>query len=52
MKFEKKTVIFDLDGIICFTDRFHYQAWKALANRLGITSLPGIRTSWTNTATG
>ena len=36
MKFEKKAVIFDLDGVICFTDRFHYQAWKALADRLGI----------------
>lgn len=28
--------IFDLDGVICFTDKFHYQAWKALADRLGI----------------
>ena len=36
MKFEKKAVIFDLDGVICFTDRFHYLAWKALADRLGI----------------
>lgn len=29
-------IIFDLDGIICFTDKYHYQAWKALADRLGI----------------
>lgn len=29
-------ILFDLDGVICFTDRFHYQAWKALADRLGI----------------
>ncbi len=36
MKYEKKAVIFDLDGVICFTDKFHYQAWKALADRLGI----------------
>lgn len=36
MKWTKKAVIFDLDGVICFTDRFHYQAWKALADRLGI----------------
>lgn len=36
MKYDKKAVIFDLDGVICFTDRFHYQAWKALADRLGI----------------
>ena len=31
-----KGIIFDLDGVICFTDRFHYQAWKKLADRLGI----------------
>ncbi len=31
-----KAVIFDLDGVICFTDKFHYRAWKALADRLGI----------------
>lgn len=36
MKLEKKAVVFDLDGVICFTDKFHYQAWKALADRLGI----------------
>lgn len=28
--------IFDLDGVICSTDRFHYLAWKQLADRLGI----------------
>lgn len=31
-----KAVIFDLDGVLVFTDRFHYQAWKELADRLGI----------------
>ena len=36
MKFEKKAIIFDLDGVICFTDKYHYQAWKMLADRLGI----------------
>ena len=36
MKFEKRAVIFDLDGVICSTDEYHYQAWKALAARLGI----------------
>ena len=36
MKYNKKAVIFDLDGVICFTDKFHYLAWKALADRLGI----------------
>jgi len=29
-------VIFDLDGVICHTDKYHYLAWKALADRLGI----------------
>ena len=29
-------IIFDLDGVLCFTDRYHYKAWKALADRLGI----------------
>ncbi len=29
-------VIFDLDGVICSTDRYHFLAWKALADRLGI----------------
>ena len=31
-----KAVIFDLDGVICFTDEYHYQAWKTLADELGI----------------
>ncbi len=31
-----KGVIFDLDGVICSTDHYHYLAWKALADRLGI----------------
>lgn len=34
MKF--KGIIFDLDGVICSTDEYHYQAWKKLADRLGI----------------
>lgn len=29
-------VIFDLDGVLCSTDQFHYQAWKGVADRLGI----------------
>ena len=36
MKLEEKAVIFDLDGVICVTDKYHYQAWKALADKLGI----------------
>lgn len=31
-----KAFIFDLDGVIVFTDKFHYQAWKAMADRMGI----------------
>lgn len=34
MKYE--AIIFDLDGVICFTDHYHYLAWKALADTLGI----------------
>lgn len=29
-------IIFDLDGVICSTDRYHYLAWKELADSLGI----------------
>ncbi|HDT8171139.1 TPA: beta-phosphoglucomutase [Enterococcus faecalis] len=29
--------IFDLDGVITETAKFHYQAWKALADSLGIS---------------
>ena len=31
-----KAIIFDLDGVICHTDQYHFQAWKQLADRLGI----------------
>lgn len=31
-----KGIIFDLDGVICFTDKYHYQAWKKIADELGI----------------
>lgn len=31
-----QSVIFDLDGVICSTDEFHYLAWKALADKEGI----------------
>lgn len=31
-----KAVIFDLDGVICHTDKYHYQAWKHVADELGI----------------
>ena len=29
-------VIFDLDGVLVFTDEYHYAAWKSIADRLGI----------------
>lgn len=32
-----KSVIFDLDGVLVSTDELHYQAWKKLAEELGIT---------------
>lgn len=31
-----KGIIFDLDGVLVFTDRYHFRAWKLLADRLGI----------------
>lgn len=31
-----KAFIFDLDGVIVFTDKFHYQAWKKMSDRIGI----------------
>jgi beta-phosphoglucomutase len=39
MKKEEKMqgVIFDLDGVLVSTDELHYQAWKKLAEELGIT---------------
>lgn len=29
-------VIFDLDGVICSTDQYHYLAWKEIADDEGI----------------
>ena len=31
-----KGIIFDLDGVICSTDEYHYLAWKAMADNYGI----------------
>ncbi len=31
-----KAIIFDLDGVICFTDRYHYMAWKKMADEIGV----------------
>lgn len=33
---KRKCFIFDLDGVIVDTAKYHYQAWKSLANELGI----------------
>ena len=34
--YKLKAVIFDLDGVIVFTDKFHYQAWKKMADEIGV----------------
>lgn len=34
MKFD--AIIFDLDGVICFTDEYHYRAWKTMADEMKI----------------
>lgn len=31
-----KAIIFDLDGVICYTDKYHYLSWKKIANELGV----------------
>lgn len=31
-----KGVIFDLDGVLVFTDKLHYQAWKQMADEMDI----------------
>ena len=36
MERKYKGIIFDLDGVICHTDRYHYMAWKNMADSLGI----------------
>lgn len=33
---KKKAFIFDLDGVIVDTAKYHYLAWQKIANRLGI----------------
>lgn len=34
MKYQ--AIIFDLDGVICHTDQYHFKAWEHIANQLGI----------------
>ena len=33
---EVRAFIFDLDGVLVFTDKYHYQAWKKMADRIGV----------------
>lgn len=35
-----KACLFDLDGVICDTSSYHYNAWKKLANSLGFDISP------------
>ena len=37
-----KAVIFDLDGVICHTDEFHYLAWKEICDGMGIPFDRGV----------
>ena len=37
-----KAFIFDLDGVLVFTDNYHFQAWKAMADEMGIPFTPEI----------
>lgn len=30
-----RAVLFDLDGVLCSTDQYHFQAWKQIADSLG-----------------
>ena len=30
-----KAALFDLDGVVVFTDKYHYLAWKKLADENG-----------------
>lgn len=34
MKYE--AVIFDLDGVLCHTDQYHYKAWSKISSELGL----------------
>jgi len=36
MKVQLRAILFDLDGVIVDTAKYHYLAWKKLADREGI----------------
>ena len=31
-----KGIIFDLDGVLINTDKYHFEAWKKIADKYGI----------------
>ncbi|MDD3239787.1 MAG: beta-phosphoglucomutase [Lachnospira sp.] len=31
-----KAIIFDMDGVLCFTDKYHYRAWKQMADKIDV----------------
>ena len=31
-----RAIIFDLDGVLCHTDKYHFMAWQELADELGL----------------
>ena len=33
---DQKGIIFDLDGVLVSTDQYHYQAWKSIADEIGV----------------
>lgn len=35
-----RTAIFDLDGVLVDTSVYHYEAWKAIARKLGFVLTP------------
>ena len=40
-----KGLIFDLDGVIVFTDQYHYKAWKQMADEKGSLLRSGDQTT-------
>ncbi|MEX1378217.1 MAG: beta-phosphoglucomutase [Eubacteriales bacterium] len=36
IKMKIKAIIFDLDGVLLFTDEYHYLAWKKIADGIGV----------------
>lgn len=35
-----QAILFDLDGVLCHTDQYHYQAWKVIADKLHTVFTP------------